>query len=144
MSQQCLFLFHQLLHLPDKPVLYLGDLVDLLHRGSLAKRLIHDKVAFAGRRDQHLEQLFPAFGMKIFGKAQTVASGLQAADGLLEGFFIGLADAHHFTHGTHLGAQLVLHALEFFKGPAGKLDDHIISVRHIFVQSAVFAAGNIL
>ena len=48
------FLLHQFFHLLDKPCLDLGDLVDLLHGGSLAEGFIHDKMTFAGRGDQQL------------------------------------------------------------------------------------------
>ena len=75
--------------------------------------------------------------------AKTVAACLKTADRFLESFLVGLTDTHHFTDGAHLGAQLILHAFEFFKSPAGEFDDHIIAIRHIFIQSSVLAAGNI-
>jgi hypothetical protein len=55
-----------------------------------------------------------------------VPADLQGADGLLEGLLVGLADAHHLSHRAHLGAQLVLSALELLKGPAGKLHHDVI------------------
>ncbi len=76
--------------------------------------------------------------------SQTIASCLQAANRFLERFFIRFSNAHHLAYSAHLGSQLVLYAFEFFKSPAGKFDYHIIAVRHILVQRAVFAAGNIL
>ena len=82
--------------------------------------------------------------MEVFRKAKAVAANLQASDSLLEGFLIGLSDAHDLTYGAHLRAQLVFHAFKFLKGPAGKLDYHIISVRHILIQCSVFAAGNFI
>ena len=76
--------------------------------------------------------------------AKTIAACLQTADSFLESLFVGLTNTHNFTDGAHLGAQLILHAFELFKGPAGEFDNHIIAVRYIFVQSSVLAAGNIL
>ena len=99
---------------------------------------------FAGRGRKHGKKLFLCFTLELFQPAQTVPAGLQAADGLLEGLLIGLADAHDLAHRAHLSAQLILHALEFFKGPAGELDDHVVSVGDIFIQRAVFSAGNVL
>ena len=76
--------------------------------------------------------------------SQTVTPCFQGTDRLLKSFLIGLADTHNLTHGTHLSPQLILYALELFKGPACKFDHHIIAVRHIFIQSTVLAAGNLL
>ena len=90
------------------------------------------------------QQFFFGKTVKILGMTQAVTAGLQAADSLLEGLLIGLTDAHDLAHRTHLGAQLILNALELLKSPAGKLDDHIVTVGNILVQSAVLAAGDVL
>ena len=144
MGKQCFLFLYQFLHLGQEPMLDLGDIVEFFHGCALAQGLIHHKVALAGGRMEPTKQFLLAERIKILGMAQTVAAGFQAADGLLECLLIGLADTHDLAHGTHLGAQLVLHALEFFKGPPGKLNDHIVTVGCILVQSTVLAAGNIL
>ena len=118
--------------------------MDFVHRGALQQSFIHLEMPFAGRGCQHGEKLFLCLGTEFLQAAKTVAAGLQAADGLLESFLIGFADAHDLADRAHLGAEPVFHALEFFKGPAGELDDHVISVRHVFVQRAIFPAGDIL
>ena len=92
---------------------------------------------------QPFQQFFLGKLIEILCKSQTVTSDFQAADGFLEGFFIVLADAHDFAHGTHLCAQLVFHTFELFECPAGKLDYHIVAVRHILIQCAILSAGNI-
>ncbi len=143
-GQQCLLFFHQFLHLLYKVMFDLGQFKQLVHRGAFAQSLVHDKLPLAGGIYQHLEQLFPALFVKILGKAQAVASDLQAADGLLKSLLVGLADAHDLAHGPHLGAQLVLAVLEFFKGPPGKLDHHIVPAGHVLVQRAAHAAGDLV
>ena len=76
--------------------------------------------------------------------SQTIASGFQGTDCFLECFLIILTDTHDFTNGSHLGTQLILHTLELFKSPACKLNNNIISVRHIFIQRAILTTGDIL
>ena len=75
--------------------------------------------------------------------AQAVSAVLKGSDGLLESLLEILADAHDLAHGPHLSSQLILHALELFKGPSGKFDNHVIAVGHIFVQASVLAAGDL-
>ena len=134
---------HQLLHLLDEVGLYIGGGVDFFHGGALLQGLIHLEVAFAGRGIQLAEKVFLGHRLELLHMAESEASLLQGTDGLLEGFFIVLADAHDFADGTHLGSQMVLDALELLKGPAGELHDHIVAVRHILVQGAVLAAGKV-
>ena len=141
---QGLFLLHQLLHLLDEPGLDLGDIVDLLHGSAGAQGLVHDEVALAGGGDQHVQQLVLGQAVENLHVAQTVASVLQGTDGLLEGLLIGLADGHDLTDGPHLGAKLVLNALELLEGEAGELDDDVIAVGLVLVQGAVLAAGDVL
>ena len=76
--------------------------------------------------------------------SETITSRLQASDSLLKRFFVGLADTHNLSYRAHLCPQLVLNTFEFFKCPAGKFDHDIITVRNVFVQSTIFAAGDIL
>ena len=142
--KQCFFLFYQFFHLLDEPDFYLGQLMDLFHRRPLAQRLVHDKMTVAARRDQKTQQILLRHFMIIPGIAQTVASRFQTAHRFLERFLICFSDTHDFADRTHLCSQLVFHAFKFFKCPAGKFDHHIVAVRHIFVQCAVFSAGDVL
>ena len=133
MLQNSFLFLHQLFHLLDKISLHLGDLKNLLHRCPLAQRLIHEEMPFAGRRIQSPQQLLLRQGVKILRMPQTVTPCLQRTDCLLESFLIRLTDTHDLAHGAHLGTQLVLHTLELLKSPTGKLDHHIVAVRHIFI-----------
>ena len=118
--------------------------MDFFYCGTLAESFVHDEMTFAGRGDQKSEKLFFCFASQVPGIPQAIAACFQTADRFLEGFLIIFADAHHFAYRAHLGAQLILNTLEFFEGPAGKFDNHIISVGHIFIQGSVLAAGDIL
>ena len=142
-SKRFLFL-HQLFHLLDEIMFYFGKLKDLVHSGALSQSFIHNKISLAGRRNELLQKLFFCHGIKILRMAETVLSDLQTADGFLERLFEVLSNAHNFAHGTHLGSQLILHAFELLKRPAGELDHHIVAVRHIFIKSSVLAARDIL
>ena len=82
--------------------------------------------------------------MEVFGKTQSETAILQRANGFLEGFFIGLADAHDFADGTHLSAQAVFGIAEFFKSPAGELHHHIIAGGSIFFQGAFPPVGQLI
>ena len=62
----------------------------------------------------------------------------------LEGFFIGLADAHDFADCPHLGTQTVFGIAEFLKSPAGKFNHHIIAGGRIFFQSAFSPVGQFI
>ena len=75
--------------------------------------------------------------------AEPVPPGFQTADSFLERFLIGLSDTHDFAYGAHLSSELVLHALEFLKRPAGKFDNDIVSVGYIFVEGSVFSAWDV-
>ena len=86
---------------------YLGDGMNLFHGGSLVQRLVHLKMPFTGRVCQHGEQLLFGFGTELLQVAKSIPAGFQAADRLLKSLFIGFADAHDFTHGTHLCAEFV-------------------------------------
>ena len=144
MLQQPLLLFHQLLHLFDEPFLYTCDFVQFFHGSAFFQGLIHGKMPLAGGSGQHPAQLLLRFLPKPGNLAQAISAGLQGADGFLEGFLVVLPDAHDLAHGTHLGAQPVLHALELLEGPAGEFDDHVVAIRYIFIQCTVFPAGDVL
>ncbi len=130
------FFLDQFLHLLDKIVFDFCDRIDLVHGHALAEGFIHDEVAFGGDIDQELAQLVQRHLIEAVHMTEAEAALLQGPDRLLEGFLVGLADTHDFADRAHLGAKLVLDALEFFKCPAGKLDDDEIAGRNVFVQGA--------
>ena len=141
--EQRVLLVHELLHLLEEVGLDLGQLPELRDACALAQRLIEDKLPLGGGLFQELEQLLQALFVEVLGKAQAVSSVLQGADRLLEGFFIGLADAHDLAHGAHLRAELVLGLLELLKGPSGELDDHVVAAGDVVLERAVLAAGDV-
>ena len=142
-KKRLLFL-DEFLHLLDKPLLYVGLVVNLIHGSTLAECFVHLEMTLAGRRCQLLQQLLLAELMEILHKAEAVASGLQAADCLLESFLVGLTDAHDLAYGAHLRAELVLNTLELLKCPAGELDYYVVTARNILIEGAAFAAGKFL
>ena len=54
---KCVLLVHQFLHLLEEPVLYLGEIVDLINGSALAECLINNKLALAGRESELSKQL---------------------------------------------------------------------------------------
>ena len=143
-GQNCFFLFHQFFHLLNEVGLDAGQLVQLFNGSALAQCLIHDELALGSGLVQHAQQLVFGLAVEVLGKAQTVAAGFQGADGLLEGFLVGLTNGHDFAHGTHLSAQLVLDALELLKGPASELQNNVLAVGNVLVQAAELAVGNLV
>ena len=81
--------------------------------------------------------------MEILSESKTVSACFKASDSFLESFLIRFADAHNFADRSHLSAELIFCALEFFKRPAGKLDNNIVAVRIIFIESTVFSAWDV-
>ena len=125
-------------------MLDLREVPQLLNRRALAQGLIHDELALARRVREQGKQLVLCLVVEILRPAQTVTAVLQTADRLLEGFLIGLADAHDLTDGAHLRAQLVLGSLELLKGPARELNHNVVAARNVLVQRAVLAAGDLV
>ena len=77
-------------------------------------------------------------------EAQAVAALLERADRLLEGLFVGLADAHDLANGAHLRAQFVLHTLELLECPACEFEHHVVSASNVFIERAVLAARDLV
>ncbi len=82
--------------------------------------------------------------VEALGKTQAVAADLQGTNRLLQGFFIVLPDAHHFTDSPHLGAQSIFDAFEFLKSPAGEFHHHIIDLRGIFIKGFLPPVGELV
>ena len=118
--------------------------MQLVNRGALAQRLVHDELALAGGVGQQVDELPQRLLVEVLGKAEAIAALLKRANGLLEGFLVGLADGHDLAHGAHLRAQTVLDALELLKGPAGELDDDVVAIGMVLVERAPLAAGNLV
>ena len=100
-------------------------------------------MALRRRGTQQGQQFFFGKLVEVFNMSQTIPAFFQRTYGFLEGFFIIFADAHDFAYCPHLGSQLVIHTLEFFKSPPGEFHYNIISVRYIFIQRTVLAAGQV-
>ena len=82
--------------------------------------------------------------MVVLGKPESVTLVFERADGLLECFLVGLADAHHLADRPHLGAELVLGILELLETPAGELDDDIVAGGSVLVQRALAPIGYVV
>ncbi len=143
-AEDLLLELDELLHLPQEIRLDIGQAVQVIDIGAFAQGFVKDELAFAGRFGEQNHQLFQGFAVEVAGEAEAVAADLQRADRFLEGFLVVLADAHDFTDSPHLGAELILHALEFFKGPAGELDHNIVAGRGIAVEGAVAPIGDLI
>ena len=138
------FLFlYKLLHLLYEIMLYLCQLKQFVGRRAFSERLIHYKLTLARRRAQHRKQLVLCLFGEVLCAAETVAPCFKAAYRLLECFLICFSYAHDLADSAHLRAELVLRALEFLKRPACELDNDIFAVGVVFVESAVFPAGDI-
>ena len=100
-------------------------------------------MTFAGRSDQQFQKFFFRQFVEVLDISETITVFFQRADSFLKRFLIVFADGHDFAHCAHLSAQMILNALEFLKGPAGKLYDDVVAVRFVFIKSAVLSAGEI-
>ena len=101
-------------------------------------------MTFAGWIVEHLHELAKRLFVEILSEAKPVAPVLQRADSLLEGFLVGFADAHYFTHGAHLRPELVLSSTKLIERPTGELDDHIVAGRYVLFQGAFAPVGNLV
>ena len=120
----------------------MGLFVEHFHSAPFAQGFIHDKLTFAGGFGQHLHQFIQGFLIESPWQNPGRNGLFQGADGFLKRFFIVLADAHHFADSPHLRAQFVFNPGEFFKGPSGEFDDHIIARGGIFFQGALPPVGD--
>ncbi len=136
-GQQRFFQLYQFLHLLDEPGLDVGQLIQFLDFGAFAQGFVHDELAFAGGGSDYAQEFIQGQFVEVLGEPEPVTVDFQAADGFLEGLFIILADAHDFAHGLHLGAELVFQAGEFFKGPAGEFNHHIVAGRGVLFKRSV-------
>ena len=80
--------------------------------------------------------------MEVLRETEAVAARFQRTDGLLKGFLVRLADAHHFADGAHLGPQPVLGAAEFLKRPAGELHHHVVARGSVRLELPLQLGGN--
>ncbi len=136
-GEDLLLPLHQLFHLLDKPSLYAGDLVKLVHGSPFPQGFVHDELPFRTGLRQKGEEFVQRKLVEVFGKAEAVAFYLQRADGLLKGLLVILTNAHNLAHGLHLRSELVFGFPEFLEGPPRKLDDHVISRGRILIEGPV-------
>ena len=74
----------------------------------LADGFVHLEVTFGRSGLHHFKELFLALLVEVLRKAEAGTTVFEAADSLLEGFLVGLANSHDFAHGRHLGAEAVV------------------------------------
>jgi len=82
--------------------------------------------------------------VEVPGKTQPMAAAFERPDGLLKGFLIGLANAHHLADGPHLGSQFVFDPPELLEGPAGEFHDHIVPPGGVFVEGPFSPVGHLI
>ncbi len=112
------------LELVQEPRIHRGHLGDLLHRVSLAQRVLHVGEALGMRRDQPLRQ-----NLRLDLFAADALAGIERADALHQRFFEGAADGHHFADRFHLRTERVVGAGKFLELPLRNLHDHVIERR---------------
>ena len=132
--QDFLLQLDQFFHLLDEPRLDMGLFMEIIDAGTLAQGLIHDEVTLTRRPREESHQLIERSFMEVLCKTESVAVDLQGTDRLLQGLLVRLADAHHLSDRAHLGPELVDGPRELFKGPAGELDNDIVTRGGVFVQ----------
>ena len=120
----------------------MGQAKELLYVGALAQGFVHLELSLAAGLTQHQQQFFESALVEVLGKPQTGAADLQRTNGLLQGFLVGLADAHDLADGPHLRAEVIDGPLEFLEGPARELDDHVIPAGGVLLQRAVAPIGD--
>ena len=143
-SEQGFFFLHQLLHLLYEVFLDMGRLEHFVHGSSLTQSLVHLEVPLRVGCGQHTEQLLLRMRMEILHEAQTVSPLFERAYCLLKSFFVVLSYGHDLSYGSHLSAEPVLHALELFKGPSGKLDHDEIPSGLVLGEVSPYAVLQIL
>ena len=117
------------LDLAQEPGIVEGDRVDILHRKAFAHRLRHHQDALGRGLGQRLGDPLPAHALQLAHAVEAVEPGFQAAQRLLHAFRKAAADGHHFADRLHGCGEVVVRALELFKGEARDLGDHIIDGR---------------
>ncbi len=122
----------------------MGKLVEFLDVGPLAQGFVHDELPLAGGIGQPRQKGVQRQLVEVPGKPQAVAADLQAADGLLQGFLVVLADAHHLAHRPHLGAETVFDALELLERPACELDHDVVAGWRVFLESTIAPVGDLV
>ena len=142
--KESFLLVNKLLHLLDEVLLYLCKLVELVNCSTLAESLIHNELSLAGGVAELSHELVLSHFIEILSESKAVSVLFKAADSLLEGFLISLAYTHYLADSSHLSAQLVLSALELLECPASELDNDVVAVGIVLVQSAVLTAGDLI
>src|SRR5208283_1550132 len=110
-----------LFELVEEPGIDRGHLRDLLDRMPLANGVLHVGQALGMRSDQALCENFGLDFMRPHALAR-----IERANSLLQGFFEGAADGHHFADGFHLRPKRFVGAGEFFELPLRNFYDDIV------------------
>ena len=126
---------HNVLEAVEEPQVVLGDLVDLLRREAPAQRLGHHKEALVVDVRQPLLDIFRVQLVQA-RHTQGFHRQLQAADGLHQRPFKGVANGHDLAGGLHLGTQGAAGGGELVEGQARDL-------QHAVVQRGFEAGGRL-
>ncbi len=113
------------LHLPQKPGINPGQLMDLADRHAALQRRKQPVNAVGFR----LTEFFPQQPLADFRRRVPRRMGLQGTDSLLQCLLERSADGHHFADRLHLRTKQRIRTREFLELPFRNLHDHVVDRR---------------
>jgi hypothetical protein len=122
---QRVFLFHQIIDLGQEPGIDLAGALNVLEAHTHAEGIGHVPEPL-GAGIAHLGLDLVLVGGFL---VQSIDTGFQAAQGLLQRLLEGAADGHDLAHRLHLGGQAIVRLGEFLEGETRHLGDHIVDGR---------------
>ena len=144
MFEYLFFQLDQLFHLVKEPAVDLGCLVEFVDGRAFPRGFIEHELPGGAGRPYGFHERFLGPLVVALEETQAVAFVFQGTDGFLESFLVILADRHHFADGAHLRSQLVVRAVKLLEGPARELHDHVVAGGAVFVERALFPAGELV
>ena len=141
--QNILLLVHKLFHLRQEVFPDFRQIINFIDGYALSECFIYEEITLGGGGDQAGDKILSGKLSKVLCMAKSEAPFFQRADSFLKGFLEGSADAHNFADRAHLRAQLIIHPLKLFKGPAGKFDNYVISAGDVLIERSVLPARKV-
>ena len=138
------FELNEFAHLLHEVSLFVGGGEDFFVGSTLTESFVHLEVTFRRSGLHHFKEFFLALLVEVLGKAEARTAVFETTDSLLEGFLVGLADSHDFTHSLHLGAEAVVHAAELFECPASELEHHVVTARGVLFEASIAPVRNLV
>ena len=123
---QLLININNMLQLLQEPLVYLGQLMDLVYRITLVHSLRDDKDALVGWLAQGGIDIGNLQLLVFYKSVHALPYHTQA---FLDSFLKIAANSHYLAHRFHAGAQFLIHTAELREIPAGNLADHVVQGR---------------